>query len=921
MPDWLRFKAAPGSPNTLEQVARSIDCIEEKILDDGTVVIKRPDVYSQSRMTLYRKNFESALYNAINNFNEVLSARVFRSDQAAFLSQSNLAAAAATAKTSGSGRGSSTTNNTITPPALVPVGTGANAGTGVTPNGLAPNSIVRPNSLTALANPSTGAPFSLGFAGQPGPSQTAYGLGVEPVVYLNQLKTYQDHLNQLRRVNMGDDIADSAGYGLYLIRMPVSIQPGECTHKGYGAVLNATLRHDFGSNFLPTTFRNLVVNDLVDQLSPIVYELLRSDALSNLQGIKSPSDAIDAYRLNKDEDYQSYAIFKINKSSQDKLSSIVALYAPMTRINDRVFPIPGTEFDNVFIEQNIVMTALYAQQASRTSRPRATDIQAFLRREIEASYDLISQIYGENDPRSENIVSTYETLVPQIAEHVRTREYPELFKDYRNLASVIPGYRHYDPKTPKDPQAALIDIRVIMCYAIAVEAGLLDSQLRVDMKRVLGKDGADVSHLDAMRFFSPCPDRLAEQSFEEYVTKRWPIITFALDPVTDEQNIADSSSVVRDLQLALAFAFSTGQINFNQLTQYQRRVEVDSEAILLNRTVSAFAHGNDTFGFRFSPRYQNPPLEKSNFQAITNQLIKGSQGRNYRLKNSKLEPGQRELTAVVIMPSFLHGIQMDVTGNWFSLLDPDQMKTPSPRMIEQGRRVVELREALNCIHDHKTYRAGDIQRLRTRVNQLEAMLPMQTYEIAVPYENALGGFQLFQQGVSSLVPRLDGFQGVDVIDASQPGTDLLLFGKHFSVQETNVVVGGVYLSAQSLDVLGSNQTARQALAPPRRTRSPFPPASTRAGARSRPSRPRAGRRPPRITRRSTSSAARFSASVYPRMSRRLTSLTRIPRRRRSMSRSTLARLPASRTASSCRTSPWRRRRRPWHTRSTPKARP
>src|SRR5262249_44875845 len=154
----------------------------------------------------------------------------------------------------------------------------------------------------------------------------------------------------------------------------------------------------------------------------------------------------------------------------------------------------------------------------------------------------------------------------------------------------------------------------------------------------------------------PYPEQAAEERFEQYVTKRWPIITFALDPVTDEQNIADASSVVRDLQLALAFAFSTGQINFNQLTQYQRRVAVDSEAILLNRTVTAFAHGNDTFGFRFTPRYQNPPLERSNFQALTNQLIKGSQGRNYQLKNSKLEAGQRELTAIVVMPSFLHGV-------------------------------------------------------------------------------------------------------------------------------------------------------------------------------------------------------------------------------------------------------------------------
>ena len=90
--DWPWRKAAPGEPNTLEEVARSIDCLEDKILDDGTVVIKQPDVYGQSRMTLYRKNFETQMYGAISQFNAVLSARLFRSDQAALASQTNLAA-------------------------------------------------------------------------------------------------------------------------------------------------------------------------------------------------------------------------------------------------------------------------------------------------------------------------------------------------------------------------------------------------------------------------------------------------------------------------------------------------------------------------------------------------------------------------------------------------------------------------------------------------------------------------------------------------------------------------------------------------------------------------------------------------------------------------------------------------------------
>jgi hypothetical protein len=844
-PDWpLRRKAAVGQPNTLEQIARSVDAIEKDVLDDGTVVIKRPDVYSQSRMTLYRKNFEAALFNAVNQFNVVLSARVFRSDQAAFLSQSNLAAAAGQAKagSGGSTRGatSSSSNTTVQAPSLVPL----NNATGVTPEGLASNSIVRPNSLTALANPSAGgAPFSLGFAGAPGTTQNPYGLGIEPTVYLDELKRYQDHLNQIRRVNMGDDIADSAGYGLYLVRMPVSLQPGECTRKGHGAVLTATLRHDFGPDFLRDTYRNLVINDLVDQLSPVIYEILRSDLIKRLpDDAQTRKNAIEKYSANTERILQLRAILadpqskaadsetkarQIDRGSPLKASfnRTISISGSFTRLNDRGYPVSGTEFGDVFIEQNILMMSLYANEAMQAVVPKANDVRAFLRREIEASYDVIAQIYGANDPGSESIVETYENKVADIARHIRTRRYQDrkaridqrvdIENDYRDIARVMPGNLQYEERLKKDDvryvrdvNSSLVMMRVIMCYAIAVEAGLLNDQLVVDMKRVFGKDAVDGAELDAMRFFSPRPTPEAKAKFEEYVQKRWPIITFALDPMVDEQNIADASSVKRDLQLALAFAFSTGQINFNQLTQYQRRIEMDSEAIALNRTATSFAHGNNTFGFRFYPRYQNPPLEKSNFQAITNQLLKGGPGRNYQTNNSKLEAGQRELSAIVVMPSFLQGIQMDVTGNWFRLVDPDRMKTPTPRMIEQGRRVVELREALNCIHDHKTYRAGDIQRLKTRIDQIEAMLPMQTQDVGVPYENTLGGFQLFQQGVTSLVPQLDGFEGAGAINKASIGTDLFLFGKHFSVQETNVVVGGILLSRNSLLVRGSNQSTQ-----------------------------------------------------------------------------------------------------------------
>jgi hypothetical protein len=90
--EWLRLKARPEGPNTLVQIARSLDEIEEKIHNDGIVTTKQPDVWSQNSMTKYRKDFETQMNASLNKFGFILSARAYRSDQASFSSQTALAA-------------------------------------------------------------------------------------------------------------------------------------------------------------------------------------------------------------------------------------------------------------------------------------------------------------------------------------------------------------------------------------------------------------------------------------------------------------------------------------------------------------------------------------------------------------------------------------------------------------------------------------------------------------------------------------------------------------------------------------------------------------------------------------------------------------------------------------------------------------
>jgi hypothetical protein len=353
-----------------------------------------------------------------------------------------------------------------------------------------------------------------------------------------------------------------------------------------------------------------------------------------------------------------------------------------------------------------------------------------------------------------------------------------------------------------------------LCWTIAVDAALLNERLRDDMKRIEGRDGYHCAHdLKDLYFYVPAAGTsvgdyaMASAAFEGYVKARWPLLTFSLDPVVDQQNIADALSIRRDLQLAISFAFASGRIGFNQMMRFHRLISIDAETIALNRTVTSFAHGNDTFGWRFTPRYQNPPSE-SNPRLIASMLFRTGPGPNYQQNKSKLERGQRELTAVIVMPSFLNSIRMDIRGNWFKLTHPENFTMSSGRMLEQGRFIKELQETdATTVCDAHRYRPEDVRGLQTILTQLRKMLPMQSASVNVPYENNLGGFDLFVPGTTALVPILVGYDGIDVVGsfppteaaASQPA--FFLYGKHFSIHETKVVAGGRSVPDTDVEIL------------------------------------------------------------------------------------------------------------------------
>ena len=252
----------PSQPVTVSELCKRLDCIAEQLRDDGLVVVKQPDVFSQARLTRFRNDFDNQMSTDLGNFHLVLAARINRLDAATTTQTTALSAALSAPGT--------TNMPTRDPTAFMGAVSGANSPFATGGTSLFGSQIEPKNSAFGSL---TTAPNTLAGAGA---NTSAIGLGVEPTVYLDEKKRFLDHLNQIRRISLGPDQNDSSGYGLYLVRMPVSITPGECTYNGHGAELSVTVEHEFTPDFLPTTFQNLVINDLVDQLGPFLYETVRS---------------------------------------------------------------------------------------------------------------------------------------------------------------------------------------------------------------------------------------------------------------------------------------------------------------------------------------------------------------------------------------------------------------------------------------------------------------------------------------------------------------------------------------------------------------------------------------------------------------------------------------------------------------------
>lgn len=250
-----------GHDTAIETLAREIDWLEHHIDRYGTVVAKVPDIWGEARLMKHRQEYEEVVARELYNFDEGrISGAQFIQDQAF------LAAALAMQQAISGEEGNSSPEGGEKPPVMftpaisiasTPPAPGNNPsqGTGTTDINLQYQGPIGSNTIFTKG---TGANGNLKFPEV---------IELEQTEVLDQLSAYLYHLHALRRINEGDDTADAPGYSLRLVRIPVSILPGQRTRRGWGAEITVTAEPYLGPELLPMAYRDLVINDIVDQLA------------------------------------------------------------------------------------------------------------------------------------------------------------------------------------------------------------------------------------------------------------------------------------------------------------------------------------------------------------------------------------------------------------------------------------------------------------------------------------------------------------------------------------------------------------------------------------------------------------------------------------------------------------------------------
>lgn len=811
-----------NKPTTVERLAEKIDKLERHIDEYGTVVSKQPDVWSDGRLSKHRIDVENQLKSEVGNFQFLLNATVSETDSA-FLGEAIALQAVANAPPLGLLTGTGATQTSSNPISvtnqMIPMGTTASPD---------------PSNLILRSGAATTPTFFAGTLGNP----TTRGISIEPYAYLDQKNRYLQHLNHLRRMNESDDTSDSPGYSLNLVRFPVSVLPGRKTSHGYGAEITITATPYLSEQLLPDTVRGLVISDVTQSYANLLVTMLKKYTPPKAdEKPKAASAGVDVVPKSTTKSKLSPKNMRImdmeyGRSGAHLTSTLGNVTKSpemtMTWANDLLNSACSTAYDDLDVSKRSVDTL------------NLMEVSSGFRDQLNQTYKILSQ------PSASHLWSEYcnEDLYEAIIKVADKKEEVKLRKFLKDWYVFVTG----EIPPTKDDQGNLLDedgvsAKILedpnagLAWLIIRHSAWINEQIRADMQSIAKSKNCPCVHGEGMWLVGPNPPPEACEAFNEYVRCRWPVIVFALDPEIEEQNIGSAFSRRREVQLAAAIAASRGIISLQKLTRFVRRMELDVATVAVNRTMIGFSHGNDTFGWRFQPRIQPPPSNESNLKVIARDLIIGGPSRENQLKHTKLEPGIRECSAVVLMPSFVPYVTFDTKADWYRVDNPDCcIYRASKRLplharvmntedsVELSREITDLRSlSQQCVKDEQRYREGEVYRLMRAVDQLDRSLPMQTVRVQFPFDGDLSPVDLFERGQFRIRPRLEGWFGQPgILFDTRPNafakTISDLRGKVASLQDAynkSVLADGADISAKATAVTAAQTALTAALADPR----------------------------------------------------------------------------------------------------------
>jgi hypothetical protein len=711
---------SPSQQIQLPDAEHMIDDLDRVMTAYGTISIKTPDVWGQDRLAKFRSEYEAQMAGWLKVG--------FKGDINASLRHSEFEATQVQVGA-----------NVVEP---LPKGSTASTPVGAVDLGAMSRSSAALNTTTPAA---TGLPEKNPVA-------------LEPTVVLDEHSNYLNHLNQLRRINAGDDLTDRPGYGLYLVRIPVTLSPGPRSRRGKGAIITVSAKSVMTKQTLRAALRNAVINETVADLRQAI------GSRSTHNSDQNPGRGIGSYSL------LSFADTELFHGAQ-----------------------------NIALLKNEAERQL-ASEFGDEPQHRSARIAEWLRGELQSSYHLLEQAATPlNTAESAARIDPLEELGDSI-----------LKRDFSRIAQVQPRkpsdslVMQTSSKAARRDDGAIEERRQvlsILSFALRIQAAGVNRRLKQDIADQDPSLGPEV--LRRISFFEPEPTDEAFHIFQKYVDSKWPLRVYAIEPVIAQQNVADAFGRRKLSSLDIVGSASTGPLRALTGFANQRQAADEETAIRLNPTMVGFGAGQSTFGWIFYPRLQTSGGKRLHLVTDVALLLSGRVP-DPTGSDQSIEPGQRECTALVEMPNFIPKIEFITVANWFRTSEVgDGQKSDLEKGSTLGRRLVLAEEALKRSQVEGTYRPEEYQIASERLNQLKSLMPTQRMVVRVPYTDNENDARIFCSHGSQLRPEISGWHGKPPEEGDE--TTLFLEGKNFSIHDTHVIAGGkpalaVLVSRQLLQV-------------------------------------------------------------------------------------------------------------------------